>query len=166
MKEFKRGSVFERPIYTLKYFRDPTPLQCICYNYPKIGGLNFCMDALMRTDGWPYIYLITVFGYLFPVQVTSIKLVCLIVRRQTMLVRERTRERYGHTSRLPLNPGYHGNSRNIPQTEGQIQQDRRTPPENFQKMPTWLLFRSPNSWIRFRFLVESLDWSRYLMHPT
>jgi len=143
MKEFKRGSVFERPIYTLKYFRDPTPLQCICYNYPKIGGLNFCMDALMRTDGWPYIYLITVFGYLFPVQVTSIKLVCLIVRRQTMLVRERTRERYGHTSRLPLNPGYHGNSRNIPQTEGQIQQDRRTPLRIFKKCPHGSSFGHP-----------------------
>lgn len=38
------------------------------------------MDALMRTDGRPYLYLIAVFGYLFPVQVTSIKLVCLILR--------------------------------------------------------------------------------------
>ena len=101
----------------------------------KLGGLNFCMDALMRTDGWPYIYLITEFGYLFPVQVTSIKLVCLIgVRNQTLLVRERTRERYGHTSTLPLKPWLPWQ---LPQYSVNESADptklEESPPENFQK---------------------------------
>lgn len=72
---------------------------------PENRDLDFCLDALMRTDGRPYLYLITVFGCLFPVQVTSIKLVCLILRTQTLVARERTRgERYGHTSTLSLKP--------------------------------------------------------------